>query len=199
MIQSKEDYMFYLEADRIGLTIEHKRPKIIGDDVWKFQRLLRKVEYYTNCKKDIFSKIFVSYLNYRLYKQSIRLGFWIPVNVFGPGLSIGFYSGPIVVNYKSTIGENCRISQGVTIGGGADLEHKGPTIGNNVFIGPGAVIIGPLKIGDNIAIGANSFVNKSFTEKGITIAGVPAKKVADKHVELAVSATEILRKHLSHK
>jgi serine O-acetyltransferase len=68
-----------------------------------------------------------------------------------------------------------------------------------VFIGPGAVIIGPLEIADDIAIGANSFVNKSFTEKGIIVAGVPAKKVAGKHTDLVVPATEKLRKRLGNR
>ena len=48
-----------------------------------------------------------------------------------------------------------------------------------MFIGPGTVIVGKITIADNIAIGANSYVAKSFYERGITIAGVPAKKVSD--------------------
>ena len=193
MIKSKDDYEFFLEADRIALEIKYRHPRLVGDDVWKFERLLRKAEYIANCKRDIISRIYFKYICYRLYKQSLKLGFWVPMNVFGPGLSIAFYSGPIVVNYKSTIGENCRLSQGVTIGGAAGLEHKGPTIGNNVFIGPGAVIIGDIEIADGIAIGANSFVNRSFKEVGITIAGVPARKVSDKHVDLVFPGTEIAR------
>jgi len=194
MIRSKKDYKYYLEADRIALSIKRRRPKLFGDDVWKFERLLRKTEYFENCKKGFLSRIYFNYLSFKLYKSSLKLGFWIPTNVFGPGLSIAFYSGPIVVNFKSKIGANCRISQGVTIGGDADVEHKGPKIGDNVFIGPGVVIDGSIEIADRIAIGANSFVNKSFKEPGITIAGVPAKKVSDKAPELVIPATEILEK-----
>jgi serine O-acetyltransferase len=69
-----------------------------------------------------------------------------------------------------------------------------PKIGNDVFIGPGAVIFGPVEIADGIAIGANSFVNKSFEEPNITIAGSPARKVSNKGSEgLHIRATEILR------
>nr|WP_292372222.1 hypothetical protein [Methanosarcina sp. UBA411] len=53
-------------------------------------------------------------------------------------------------------------------------------MGNNVYIGPGAKIFGNITIADDIAIGANSVVNKSFYEKGISIAGVPAKKINNK-------------------
>ena len=55
-----------------------------------------------------------------------------------------------------------------------------PHLGNNVDIGYGAVLIGDITIADDIKIGANAVVNKSFTEPGVTIAGVPAKVV--KHV-----------------
>jgi serine acetyltransferase len=124
MIQSKEDYKFYLEADRIALGITRKRPRLFGDEVWKFERLLRKVEYVKNCKKDILSRAYLNYIHFRLYRLSLKLGFWIPTNVFGPGLSIAFYSGPIVVNSGAKIGANCRISQCVTIGGEYRADEK---------------------------------------------------------------------------
>ena len=70
-----------------------------------------------------------------------------------------------------------------------------PRIGNNVYIGPGAVIDGDIEIADGIAIGANSFVNKSFTEPEITIAGCPAKEISDKGSQKCwLRFTEILRK-----
>lgn len=79
-------------------------------------------------------------------------------------------------------------------------ESLVPHIGNNVFIGPGAVIVGDIKIADNIAIGANSFVNKSFLEEGITIARVPARKVSDKGFDSCYRrSTEILRIQIANK
>jgi serine O-acetyltransferase len=181
MIQCKEDYAFYLQADRIALGMKRKRPRLIGDDVWKFQRLLRKTEYFHNCKKNIISRIYFKYLYYRWYKMCVKLGFLIPLNVFGPGLSITFWSGPILVNPRVRVGENCRISPGVIIGRAPKLHKKlgFPKLGNHVFIGPNSVIVGPIEIANNVAIGANSYVNKSFTESGITIAGAPAEKILD--------------------
>ena len=71
-------------------------------------------------------------------------------------------------------------------------------LGNNVYIGPGAKIFGDIKIADGIAIGANSVVNKSFTEPNIGIAGVPAQKINDKGSEkLVKKATEILEGQLN--
>lgn len=193
LIKSKADYEFYLEADRIALDISRKRPMLIGDDIWKFQRLLRKAEYIGNCKKDILSRVYLSYLKFRIYRLGLTLGFAIPRNVFGPGLSIA-HRGPIVVNMDAKVGENCRISHCVTIGTSPSSVNLAPRIGNNVFIGPGAVIVGPIEIADGIAIGANSYVDKSFIEQGITIAGVPARKVSNKgQKEAYICATEILR------
>jgi serine O-acetyltransferase len=72
-----------------------------------------------------------------------------------------------------------------------------PQIGNNVYIGPGAKIFGEIVIADNIAIGANSVVNKSFYEKGISIAGVPAKKINTKGTDdIIVTATQIVKNSL---
>lgn len=114
------------------------------------------------------------YYGYRHHVLGIRLGFDIPINVFDGGLKISHF-GYIVVNSKAKIGCNCEIHQGVHIG-----YSKGvPTIGNNVWLGPGAKLYGDIVIADNCRIGANAVVNKSFTEEGITIAGVPAKKISD--------------------
>ena len=125
-------------------------------------------------------------------KLTIR--FYNSPNVFGAGLSIA-HQDAIVVHQGAKAGENCRIHQGVTIGSGRAVPgDMVPSIGNNVFIGPGAVILGAITIADGIAIGANSYVDKSFTEPDITIAGCPARKISDKSTEdLWIRATDILR------
>jgi serine O-acetyltransferase len=207
MISSKADYKFYLEADKIALSnienISYRDkyfyPNKVYYDVWKFQRLLRKLEYYTNCKavepkyKSIFSAPILNYLRWSFTRLSQRLGFIIPLNVFGPGLSIA-YPGPIIVNGRAHVGENCRIHNNVHIASNAGAEPLVPRLGNNVFIGPGAVIVGDIEIADNVAIGANSFVNKSFLEEGVTIAGIPAKKVSNKGFDSYYRrSTDILR------
>ena len=85
--------------------------------------------------------------------------------------------GPIIISPYASIGENCRIHVGVNIGADARISNAAPIIGNNVYIGPGAKLFGKIEIADGIAIGANAVVNKSFGEKDISIAGVPAKKI----------------------
>lgn len=183
MIQSKSDYQNYLQQDKkaLGITNSSLSGKFINflspNYIWEFQKALRKVEYYLNCKNKGVNKIYLNYLKYRLKNISIKLGLSIPPNVFGPGLSIVHY-GTIVINNAVKVGENCRIHACVNIGASGG-SFEAPQIGNNVYIAPGAKIYGNIKIANNIAIGANAVVNKSFEEDSILIAGNPAKKIKE--------------------
>lgn len=56
-------------------------------------------------------------------------------------------------------------------------KNGAPIIGNNVYIGPGAILFGDITIADNVSIGANATVNRSFTESNVVIAGTPAEIV----------------------
>ena len=90
----------------------------------------------------------------------------------GKGFYIGHF-GNIVIHGDTIIGENCNISQGMTIGVSNYGEKKGiPTIGNRVFIGPNAGIFGNITIGNNVTIGANAVVTEDIAD-GKTI--LPSK------------------------
>lgn len=194
MITSKNEYIYYLEADRLALNIKNNRPSLIGDEIWKFERLLRKTEYYLNCKNCFPWNLYVLYLRVKFHYYSIFLGYTIGLNTFGPGLSIA-HIGTIVINPLVRIGDNCRIHTCVNIGTKAGASDSVPKIGNNVYIGPGVKIFGNISIADDIAIGANSVVNKSFIEPGISIGGVPAKKISEKGTSgLLIKATEVIKK-----
>ena len=80
----------------------------------------------------------------------------------------------VIVSYYAKIGRNCQIMQQVTIAQ-AD-NNTSATIGNNVFIGAGAKIIGNVTIGDNVKIGANAVV-VSDVPSNCTVVGIPAKVV----------------------
>ncbi|WP_346208402.1 serine acetyltransferase [Caldifermentibacillus hisashii] len=182
MIRSREDFKFYLEKDRIALNKTRKYPfPFIGDEVWKFQRLMRKIEYIKNCKGNLYKPYFY-FLMVRYRRLSIKLGFTIPINCFGYGLSIAHY-GTIVINPKVKIGNYCRIHTSTNIGGTGDAV---PKIGDRVYIGPGAKLFGNIEIADGIKIGANSVVNKSFLEPNVTIVGAPAKVIEKKSKQKAL-------------
>jgi len=176
MINSYEEYLEYLKADRISLNRTKTLKALLFDDVWRFQRLMRKLEYLTNCRKNLFRRAFVAY---QYQKQGRKLGFSIPINVFGPGLSIA-HPGTIVVNGGAKVGSNCRLHVCVNIGTEAGKSSDAPSIGDNCYIGPGVKMFGKIDIGPNMAIGANAVVNKSFPTGNATIGGIPAKVVSDK-------------------
>ena len=147
----------------------------------QFQKLLRKLEYYSNCKNYGVNKIYILYLKFIFKKKSLKLGFSIPINVFGPGLSIVHY-GTIIINYTCKIGANCRLHACVNIGASGG-EKQGPMLGDNVYIGPGVKIYGNISIANNTAIGANAVVNKSFNKENTIIAGIPAKVIGEVNIK----------------
>lgn len=106
-------------------------------------------------------------------------GISIPYTVkIGTGLYIGHF-GTIILHPNIRIGDNCNLSQGVTIGISGRGEKRGvPTIGDRVYIGANAIVVGKIHIGDDVVIGANSLVNRDIPPC-CTVIGVPAKIVSD--------------------
>jgi serine O-acetyltransferase len=179
MISSRAELKFYLNADRLALGISRSQPRLFGDDIWKYERILRRYEYALNCLRGPLFWPVRFYWRWRYYKFGIRLNFEIPPNVAGPGLSLA-HRGPVIINPATRIGENCRIHSCVNIGTAAGKQRDAPSIGDDVYIGPGAKIFGPIRIADRIAIAAQAVVAHSFEQPDITVGGIPAKKLSDK-------------------
>lgn len=97
-------------------------------------------------------------------------GIEIPRNAkIGPGLYIGHYGG-ITVSSGAVIGRDCNLSQNITIGvSGAGAKRGAPTIGDNVYIAPGARLVGKITIGDNVKIGANAVIHKDLPDNAIAV------------------------------
>lgn len=192
MIQSKQDYLYYLECDKVALRKTAKRPRFKHDIIWTFERLLRKCEYYENCRHDIIGRLYGKWLKYRYVCLSQKLGFSIGFNLCGPGLCIEHY-GMVMINGKC--GKNFRVIGSVVVG--VTEDDKKPIIGDNVFVGFGAAIIGDVFIADNVAVGANAVVTKSITTSGVTVGGVPAKVISQNGSgKYLVRATEIVNNKL---
>jgi serine O-acetyltransferase len=113
-----------------------------------------------------------------LRHYSLKYGISIPWRTkIGPGFYIGHF-GQIVVHDRAVIGANCNISQGVTIGQANRGPHKGYAfIGDNVYIGPGAKIVGSVRVGSNAAIGANCVVTKDVPDNAVVV-GVPGRIIS---------------------
>lgn len=179
MIASRADLRAYQEADRIALGCPPSASARLFHILWRYQRYLRRLEYLLNTDANRVS-ITVARLRHR--RLGRLLGFSIPPNVFGPGLSIAHY-GTIVVSSGARVGANCRLHAGVNIGTAAGQSEAAPTIGDNCYIGPGAKLFGPIEIGSNTAIGANAVVNRSFPDGHLTLGGIPAKQISSRGSE----------------
>ncbi|RMB57407.1 serine acetyltransferase [Dokdonia sinensis] len=108
----------------------------------------------------------------------ILTGITLPYSAtIGDGLYIGHHSG-IIISSDAVIGNHCNIAQGVTIGVSGRGERRGvPIVGDRVYIGANAVLVGKIKVGSHSVIGANSLVSGNVPE-GVTVLGVPAKVVS---------------------
>ena len=114
----------------------------------------------------------------RMYRKlSFKYGYQIPrITKIGGGMRISHY-GPLLINSKTQIGNNCYLSHNITIGETKRGEKKGsPVFGDKVWIGPGAVIVGKVVIGDNVLISPNSYVNTDIPSNSLVM-GNPARAI----------------------
>ena len=172
MITSRKEYRQYVRADIAAYGLQHVSIyNWLRIDQLRFQLRLRYLEYLANCQPwRLLSRTVLEVMNHQL---AVMLGVTIPKNVFGPGLCL-VHRGTVVVSPLAHVGANCRIHPSTSIG-----DYNGaPTLGDNVYVGPGAKLYGAITIGNNVAIGANAVVNSSFTDN-CTIGGIPARILSD--------------------
>ena len=143
------------QADRVRYNSLREMPK--------FQKWMRKYQdTYNVIFKIIYKLLFVYYRN----KNCIDISADTSI---GGGLSVG-HPYCIVINPKAIIGENCNIHKNVTIGQENRGKRKGfPIIGNNVWIGVNATIVGKIVIGDDVLIAPNSYVNFDIPSHSIVM------------------------------
>lgn len=180
MITDRASLKSYTAADHVSRGDGNRLRAFLLDPVSRFTVLMRVNEYLLNTGKPLLVRA-PFLLWYR--RLSVRLGFSVNLNIFGPGVAIVHY-GLLVIDPTARLGKNARIHAGVNIGGAAvfvdpaEMHLYSPKIGDNVYIGPGAKLYGPIVIGNNCVIGANAVVTKSFPQDNVTIAGVPAKVIS---------------------
>lgn len=166
----KQDLKDLIESDLIRYGFSNsKKPSIIskrGLYGYIYSSCMRKVKYYKENKQFIpfaFHRIKLRYLMF-------KYGFQIPYSTkIGNGFYIGHF-GSIVVNFNSIIGNNVNLSPGVTIGGtNRGMDKGAPIISDKVWIGTNAVIVGKIKIGSDVIIAPNAFVNVDIPPHSIAI------------------------------
>ncbi len=114
----------------------------------------------------------VYFAQYMLFNSSL------PASVkMGGGTKLAYGGIALVIHARAEIGKNCIIGQCCTIGG-RSKHYEVPKIGDNVYIGAGAKILGPIVIGNNVVIGAGSVVIADIPNNSV-VAGVPAKIIKE--------------------
>ena len=129
-----------------------------------------------------FGRFFYRYQLYFIALLIMQIGRFFTGIEIHPGAIIGKrlfidHGNGVVIGETSVIGDDCIMYHQTTLGGtGKDKGKRHPTIGNNVLIGAGAKLLGPINIGNNVKIGAGSIVLNDI-ENNKTVVGIPGKIV----------------------
>lgn len=171
----EQDMVRYGRIKKFGLLVFLKYMFIEVVPGMKFGIIFRLCQHHHGRNKLLFYFYFL-WLRRLKYKYGFDISHRTKI---GKGLYIGHFGG-IVIHGDTVIGENCNLSQGMTIG----VLNRGktagiPIIGNRVFIGPGAVILGGITIGNDVLIGANAVVNFNVPDNAVVAAPL-ASVISDK-------------------
>ena len=175
-IKSRAQLKEYLAADcaRYPMSARRILPYLLqiseGAILRRHILLLRKCEYHTNTGHRLRALLYHA----RLMKFQNRYCLHVPLNSCGKGLWIA-HVAPVLINGNATIGEYCFLAPMISLAG--DEQDLAPTLGDHVQVGIGSLLVGDIRIADGITVGAGAVVTRDFLEPGITIAGVPAKKL----------------------
>src|SRR5512136_631391 len=164
------------EKDDVDIVLERDPAPKSRAEALLFSQGLHAVRFHKAAHRQYLKKRYktarmINYISRMMTGADIH-----PGAVIGKNFFIDHATG-VVIGETSEIGDNVSIYQGVTLGGiSTEKRKRHPTIGNNVVIGAGATILGPITIGENVRVGAGSVVVKSVPPNS-TVVGVPAKIV----------------------
>ena len=186
IIFDKVDLKEWIEEDRAAYSMTHPvLSKLSYGENWElfsYMRNLRYLEYYTNCPRNLFRIMLLSIYKIRHRYNIKKTAIHIAPNCVGPGLHLvhrGFRR--LGEGSYMKIGRNCTCLPNVLLGKrNPSVEEKDFSIGNNCYIGVGSVVLGPIRIGDNVTIGANSTVLKNVPDNCVVV-GSPAQVVKHKN------------------
>lgn len=175
-ISTKQDFNRFIQTEfkqygvkKTDLLIPIKEKSVLA----RHNYLLRKCEYHLNTKHKFRCAVYKLFL----FSLQNKYGMHIPLNCCDEGMKI-MHLGNITMNSKACVGKHCtfHVNTGLVAGG---LTSDSPTLGDGVVVGIGAIVLGGVKVANNVAIGANAVVNKDVLEENIAVAGVPAKKISE--------------------
>ena len=181
-----EDLFRYTGGKKISFI---SKKRLYG---FSYLKVWRKANYYKN------NRFLFFLFGYRLYKMSIKYGFQIsPHASLGRGIYIGHF-GTLVIGNEVSVGNNVNFGVNVVVGRQNRGEKMGsPTIGDNVWIGSGSIIVGKISIGSNVLIAPNSYINFDIPSDSIVI-GAPSvriinnKNATDDYIENTIDLDNML-------
>lgn len=178
MIRTKKDLKEYLSADYKAYNMKH--PTIakytFGENyiMYSYVRNLRYLEYYTNTKSTFFGKLLYYYYLLKHRKKSLKYNINISPNTVGKGLYL-VHPGFRRLGAYLHIGENCTILPMVLIGKkSSNVNTDNFSIGDNCYLGTGCIIMGPVRIGNNVTVAAGAIITKDIPDN-VIVAGNPAR------------------------
>jgi serine O-acetyltransferase len=191
------EYRYLLLSDLYRITGNVRlfaliRNVLIGEETYPYNFWMRTCRYARSSPILKYTIYPIAWIMHR--HLTYKLGISIPPRTqIGSGFYIGHFGG-IIVHPLSVIGKNCNISQGVTLGQANRGKNKGyPILGDNVYIGPGAKIIGAVTVGNNVAIGANCVVTKSVPDNSVVV-GIPGRVISQEGAIGYVDRTDYMEK-----
>lgn len=178
MIKTKEDLKLYLyeDAKHVGFWKPTIKDWILRNEYWyiyHYIRHLRHVEYYINTKKK--KSLFFLWHWIRYKRLGFKLHYTIYPNTIEAGFRMFHCGGFVHVGPNTHIGKNCTLMPGVVFGNkNQNCKWQEVNVGNNCYFGLDAKIFGPVKIGNNVIVGANTVVIKDIPDNAV-VSGIPAK------------------------
>lgn len=175
MIKTKVQLKFYIAADRIinGYPIKKSMKEYMlnfigGVKILSYLEIMRKLDYLKNKEKvSMINRLTRAYYHWRYVNLGTKLGFSIGYDTFGYGLLIPHY-GTIVVNNNCKIGNYCVLHTSTCIGGGGEK-----IVGDGLYMGAGAKIMGSGKYGAGVTLAANA-VATNGSDNNVLLVGVPS-------------------------
>lgn len=178
MIKTKEDLRRYIKADFEAQEMQHPWvARFTYGENWamfQYMKTLRKLEYYKNSPTPLLGKFLYAYYLLKHRRNCLKYDMYISPNIVGEGFKIVHPGFRRVDKVVKSIGKNGTILPMVLFGKKMpNVELECIEVGDNCYFGTGCTILGPVKIGNNVTVGAGAVVTHDIPD-GCIVAGVPA-------------------------
>ena len=179
MILTRQDLHYYIKADFEAQEMTHPlMARFTYGENWamfKYMKTLRKLEYYESTSSNYIHRVLRCYYLLKHRRQALKYNMYIYPNVVGEGLKIIHPGFRRIDRVVKSLGKNCTILPMVLFGKKTpDTPSRCITVGDNCYFGTGCTILGPVRIGNNVIVGAGAVVTKDIPD-GCVVAGVPAR------------------------